>query len=57
MKIFVDGEELKHCRMADEDLGCAEVYQVDEKGFRQPTWGMRMVFGKVEIRDTRAELE
>lgn len=45
---YLDGVELKHCRMADEELGCAEVYVLDEKGRR--TLETRMVFGKIELR-------
>lgn len=45
---FLDGEELKHCRMADEELGCAEVFVLDEQGRR--TMETRMVFGHIEDR-------
>src|SRR5438477_5632458 len=45
---YLDGVELKHCRMADEELGCAEVYVLDEKGRRTPE--TRMVFGEIELR-------
>jgi len=47
---YLNGERLEHCRMADEELGCAEVYQVDEQGHRRPEWGTRMLFGQIEIR-------
>lgn len=47
--VYLNGAELKHCRMADEEQGCAEVYQIDEKGRRHPEWGTRMVWGKVEL--------
>lgn len=46
---YLNGEELRHCRMADEELGCAEVYQVDERGHRRPEWGMRRLFGEVKL--------
>lgn len=47
--VTLNGEELRHCRMADEEQGCAEVYQVDEQGIRHPEWGTRMVWGKIAL--------
>ncbi len=52
-RVFLNGQELKHCRMADEELGCAEVYVLNEKGFR--TMQTRMVWGEVKLFDTRLE--
>lgn len=55
---YLDGEPLKHCRMADEELGCAEVYHTEmtaggrERRLDARVHGTRMLFGQVEIRPT-----
>lgn len=52
VKVMLDGQELKHCRMADEELGCAEVYHLHEDGKSRldpRIHGTKMVFGKVEL--------
>lgn len=55
IKVLLDGQELKHCRFADEENGCAEVYhvQVNERGhevrLRPDKHGTRMLWGKVEL--------
>jgi hypothetical protein len=48
---YLNGEELRHCRMADEELGCAEVYVTYESGGRTfRKLETRMVFGTVELK-------
>lgn len=51
---YLDGVELEDCTMADEEMGCAEVF-ADVKevrpGVRQRlSSSRRMVFGKIELR-------
>lgn len=50
---YLNGEKLDHCRMADEELGCAEVYHVHADGKTRldpKKHGTRMLWGDVEIR-------
>lgn len=48
---YLNGEKLEDCRMADTDLGCAEVYVLTADGKR--TLETRMVFGEIEFRPYR----
>jgi hypothetical protein len=52
---YLDGEPLKDCRMADEELGCAEVYVLTAGGKR--TMETRMVFGEISFRPYRDQLD
>ena len=53
-EVYLDGEKLEMCTMADEEAGCAEVYadwELTEKGGRRLLSDeKRMVFGHVEER-------
>jgi hypothetical protein len=55
---YMNGEELKHCRMADEELGCAEVYETYEvDGRTKRRMETRMLFGQVELKPIAPEGE
>lgn len=62
-EVFLDGVRLDHCVMADDELGCVEVYEMEPKQRRDGSEMMvpiideslprnfrtRMAWGKVEI--------